>query len=506
LATRIRRAGRPPRRVLTASVAVAALVAGSLLNATAASAALPARGHGGWQSGDWAPTASPLNVTDVASIIGAVPTTGMDGTGVGVALIDTGVVAVPGLPKSQIVNGPDLSFESQGSTLDYLDTYGHGTHMAGIIIGNDSTVGLKGIAPKAKLTSIKVGTASGVVDVSQMLAAIDWVVQHRNDDPYNPIRVINLSYGTTSTQPSLQDPMSFAVENAWKHGIVVVVAGGNAGNSTTTLANPAYDPYILTVGSVATKGTTSQSDDTVSTFQSVSTTRKLDLLAPGESIVSVRDPWSYIDANFSTARVGTRMFKGSGSSQATAVVSAAVALLLQKKPSLTPDQVKALLKASAVGVTGTVATSQGLREINLAKALSASVPSGTQTYTPSSGAGSLEMSRGGDHVNHDSSPLFGEYDVFGAFSPADWAQASAAGTAWVGGAWRGRTMAGSGWTGSSWASKTWGSATWSGGPWGAPTWVDDTWSGHYWTGSDWYGHYWTGHYWAGDDWATSSWS
>jgi serine protease AprX len=272
------------------------------------------------------------------------------------------------------------------------------------------------------------------------------------------------------------------------------------------LTNPSYDPYVLSVGSVAGKGTSSQSDDQVSTFTSVSSVRKLDLLAPGESIVSLRDPGSYIDTTYPTAQVGSRLFKGSGSSQATAVVSAAVALLLQKKPSLTPDQVKALLKASAVPVTGSVGTSLGLREINLSKALAASVPSNaTQTFAPSSGAGSLEMSRGGDHVNHDSSQLLGEFDVFGAFSPADWAQASAAGTAWQGGMWRGRVMAGNGWTGSSWASKTWASATWSGGPWGAPTWLDDTWSGHYWTGSDWSGHYWTGHYWAGDDWAGAGW-
>src|SRR5204862_7162184 len=99
------------------------------------------------------------------------------------ALIDAGVVPVPGLPAAQIVNGPDLSFESQSDKLRYLDTFGHGTHMAGIIVGNDSSVGLKGIATKAKLTSVKVGSAGGVVDVSQLLAATDWVVQHRNDDP-----------------------------------------------------------------------------------------------------------------------------------------------------------------------------------------------------------------------------------------------------------------------------------------------------------------------------------
>src|SRR5205807_9078800 len=179
-------------------------------------------------------------MADVANAIGTA-STGLDGTGVGVALIDTGVAPVPGLPAARIVNGPDLSLESQSADLRYLDTFGHGTHMAGIIAGSDSSAGFQGMAPGVKLTSVKVGTANGAVDVSQVIAAIDWVVKHRNDDPANPIRVLNLSYGTPGNAPSYLDPLTFAVENAWKKGIVVVVAGGNGGR-TTGLTNPGYDP------------------------------------------------------------------------------------------------------------------------------------------------------------------------------------------------------------------------------------------------------------------------
>ncbi len=513
------RHGSKPTRP-TRWVVLAGTLAGTMLAATAGAAAPGAlaaaepaepappahapSGASNWQSSNWTSTATATKVSDVATQIGAA-SSGADGTGVGVALIDTGVIQVPGLPSAQIVNGPDLSFESQGSTVRYLDTYGHGTHMAGIIVGNDSSAGLKGIAPKAKLTSIKVGAAEGAVDVSQMIAAVDWVVEHRNDDPKYPIKVLNLAYGTNSAQPSTIDPMSFAIENAWRNGIVVVVAGGNAGNTTTTLTNPSYDPWVLSVGSASTKGTSSYSDDELSTFTSVSGTRNVDLLAPGESIVSLRDSGSYIDTTYPTARVGNRLFKGSGSSQATAVVSGAVALLLQKKPSLTPDQVKALLKASATPLTKGLAGTMKLGEINLKTALSASTPSGTQTFIKAAGSGSIEIGRGGNHVVHDGSPLQGEFDVFGPFSPADWAQQSAAGTSWVGGTWMGRTMAGNGWTGKSWASKTWASASWSGGPWGASTWADDTWSGHYWSGADWSGHYWSGHYWSSDLWASAYW-
>ena len=80
-----------------------------------------------------------------------------------------------------------------------------------------------------KLTSIKTATSDGGVDVSQIVAAVDWVVEHRNDDKANPIRVLNLSYGTDGTQDYRVDPLIHAVENAWRAGIVVVVAGGNQG-------------------------------------------------------------------------------------------------------------------------------------------------------------------------------------------------------------------------------------------------------------------------------------
>ncbi|MBW8766964.1 MAG: S8 family serine peptidase, partial [Geodermatophilales bacterium] len=73
---------------------------------------------------------------------------------------------------------------------------------------------------------VKVGASDGAVDVSQVIAGIDWVVQHAGD---NHTRVINLSYGTDSMQSSMVDPLALAVENAWKHGIVVVAAGGNDG-------------------------------------------------------------------------------------------------------------------------------------------------------------------------------------------------------------------------------------------------------------------------------------
>jgi serine protease AprX len=178
------------------------------------------------------------------------------GQGVGVALIDSGVTPVKGLAGAgKVVNGPDLSFESQAPNLTGLDTFGHGTHLAGIIAGRDPEVKdgnendskyFTGVAPGSHVASVKVAAADGATDVSQV-AAIDWVVAHRRDPGMN-IRVLNLSFGTDSTQDPRLDPLSHAVEAAWRNGIVVVAAAGNDGPSATQLSMPAVNLYVIAVG------------------------------------------------------------------------------------------------------------------------------------------------------------------------------------------------------------------------------------------------------------------
>src|SRR5581483_8379636 len=127
------------------------------------------------------------------------------GKGVDVALIDSGVAPVQGLTSGNVINGPDLSFESQSPDLAHLDTFGHGTHMASIIVGRDQASSPQtyqdaqshqfvGIAPDARLISIKVAANDGSADVSQVIAAIDWVTEHAQSNGLN-IKVLNLSYG-----------------------------------------------------------------------------------------------------------------------------------------------------------------------------------------------------------------------------------------------------------------------------------------------------------------------
>ncbi|MDJ0961829.1 MAG: S8 family serine peptidase, partial [Acidimicrobiia bacterium] len=266
---------------------------------------------------------------------------GYTGDGVDIALIDTGVVPVAGLSaKGKIVNAPDFSFDTISEPLEHLDAYGHGTHLAGIIAGKDQSVlsvragsetQFRGMAPDARLVNVKVGDVGGIVDVSQVIAAIDWVVRNRNANGLN-IRVINLSYGTDGSQDTTDDPLAHAVERAWKAGIVVVVAAGNDGNGTA-LRNPAYDPYVLAVGASDSGYSYSTSDDTVPGFSNCGTSaRHVDLVAPGKSIVSLRAPGSTIDKAYPGAAVTDRLFLGSGTSQAAAVVAGAAALVLQQHP------------------------------------------------------------------------------------------------------------------------------------------------------------------------------
>jgi serine protease AprX len=464
---------------------------------------------------------------------------GFTGKGVDVALIDSGVTPVKGLAgRGKVLNGPDLSFESQRAATRYLDTYGHGTHMAGIIGGRDpgsypisasDSSHFLGIAPDSRIISLKVADARGGTDVSQVIAAIDWVVQHRHTDGLN-IRVLNLSFGTDSQQSYLTDPLAYAVEVAWKSGIFVVAAAGNQGFrgavghgasdawvtddggdggdddgddgiADDMLNDPAFDPLVLAVGASDTMGTATTSDDRVATFSSHgNSTRRPDLLTPGRSVISLRVPGSFIDNSFPLGRVADRFFRGSGTSQAAAVASGAAALVIQQRPSITPDQLKALFRRTATKLAHTDRSAQGRGLMDLATALGTRTKNKVQEPTGATGRGSLELSRGSLHLVRDEVVLSGEVDIFGhRFSSRAWARRAAAHTTWSGGAWMD-----SSWTGSSWSGSSWTGSSWTGSSWTGVSWKDASWTAGDWTGSSWTGSSWTGGRWTGSSWSMAS--
>jgi subtilisin family serine protease len=445
---------------------------------------------------------------------------GYTGKGVDVALIDSGVVPVEGLATAgKILHGPDLSFESQAENLTHLDTYGHGTHLAGIIAGRDGAIPERiqkgeerfaGMAPDARIISVKVADALGSTDVSQVIAAIDWVVQHRNKDGLN-IRVLNLSFGTDGVQDYRIDPLAYAAEVAWRKGIVVVVAAGNGGYGSDSMNNPAYDPFVIAVGGADGNGTYDYKDDTVPAWSSWGDgVRNPDFVAPGKSIVSLRAPGSYVDLAHPEARLGNtpRFFRGSGTSQAAAVVSGAAALLIQQRPTITPDELKALLKSTSRALPYADKRGQGAGMIDLKTAHDRRPPTPyTQTWEPAIGTGSLELARGSGHLDDGVAPLYGEQDIFGTpWDGVRWSIAAATETAWADGVWNGVRWSGGAWSGVRWSGVRWSGVRWSGVRWSDASWNSNVWNGVRWSEGNWTGVRWSGDTWSGVRWSGVRWS
>ena len=194
---------------------------------------------------------------------------GWTGSGVGVAVIDSGIANQTDLLNRIVYS---QSFVPKVSTT--IDQYGHGTHVAGIVAGNGaaSTGTLyfktfRGVAPKANLINLRVLDANGAGTDSAVISAINTAIQLKSK--YN-IRVINLSLGRPVFESYTLDPLCQAVEKAWNAGIVVVVAAGNAGRDQSygtdgyaTITAPGNDPLVITVGAMKTMGTLSRADDLI---------------------------------------------------------------------------------------------------------------------------------------------------------------------------------------------------------------------------------------------------
>jgi len=413
-------------------------------------------------------------------------TEGVDGTGVTVALVDTGITPVADL-AGRVIGGVDFS----GGNNPYNDEFGHGTFVAGIIAGNGASSNgqYKGVAPDARLVSIKIAGRDGSSDITQVLAAIQWAVSFKST--YG-IRVLNLSLGTDSTQPYLLSPLDGAVERAWDAGIVVTVSASNNGPGPGTVTKPADDPLVITVGALDDKGSPGRGDDVMAGFSGAGPTAadgltKPDLVASGRSVISLRAPNSKVDSAYPGSRVGSAYFKGSGTSFSTAVVSGSAALLLDREPNLTPDQVKArLLGTAAPGPVGDPNVDGHGSVDTYAAAHAGTSDSANQGVVRSLGSGSLQLDRGSLKINIQTGtlvdPLFrlvspvlqlltGNltaqnqlFDQVGYFTSA--------------------------WTGNSWYGSQWGGNSWYSTSWYGNSWYGNSWYGNSWYGNSWYATAW----------------
>ena len=327
---------------------------------------------------------------------------GVDGSGVGVALIDSGVTSWhDDLGSDRVVHFMDfVDFQP----LAY-DDYGHGTHVAGIIAGSgyDSNGARTGMAPGASLIVLKVLDGDGNGYISNVIAALDYAVQNRVQ--FN-IRVVNLSVAAGVYESYETDPLTLAARRAVEAGLVVVTAAGNFGRNAKDqpqyggITSPGNAPWVLTVGASTHKGTVTRKDDQVAAFSSrgpsfIDYAAKPDLVAPGVGIESLTDGSSLLFSTHPAARlwgsvdtVTQPYLSLSGTSMSAPVVAGTVALMLQANPTLTPNLVKAILQYTAEHRSGYDDLTQGAGFLNargavqLAKSLAGDVSARAKDPTP----------------------------------------------------------------------------------------------------------------------------
>jgi len=315
----------------------------------------------------------------------------VDGTGVTVAVIDSGVQPSVDLPAARIKAFVDFV---NGYTSAY-DDYGHGTHVANIIAGNGSKSNGKftGVAPGASIVGLKVLDSRGGGTTSNVIAALDWV--RENYLAYN-IRIVNLSVGHPIFEKAEYDPLVQAVEELTRRGLVVTVASGNMGKIKSTgqivyesVTSPGNSPGALTVGATNTKGTLQRSDDVVADFSGRGPTRlnktlKPDLVAPGFAIAAYVPGYAYMPLAYPQLMLAGGYMRLNGTSMATPLVAGVAALMLHANPGLSSHTVKAVLQYTAQRLEGFDLVTQGAGEVNaagavrMAKLINPSAPLGTK--------------------------------------------------------------------------------------------------------------------------------
>ncbi len=354
------------------------------------------------------------------------------GSGVVVALMDTGIGTHVDLPTGKVIARVNFA----GDNGVRLDPAGHGTHLAGIIAAHGST--FRGVAPDARLVDIRVLDQNGDGTIQSVVAGFDWLLKHRTS---LTIRVLNLSLGTTQRSSYHDDLLAALAESAWLSGIAVVAAAGNDGPVPGTVATPGADPFIITAGSFDDQGTPATQDDRESAFSSRGPTvdgfAKPDVLAPGRRVVSLRANGSQLEvtkpervvmssatnANANASKSSASLYiRMSGTSVASAMVAGVAALILSAHTDYTPTKTKGALVASGRTLTGTVS-----RAVTATTALTATPRLVNRLLLPSR----LLM------TTLENSGVVGS------------------GTTWEGVTWEGVT-----WENVTWESVTWQSVTW----------------------------------------------
>jgi serine protease AprX len=344
---------------------------------------------------------------------------GLDGSGVGIAIIDSG-----------ILDRGTKDFGSRVVARDGFnhgaDAYGHGTFVAHIAAGvsdlqADGTR-FTGIAPAGTIYSYNVAHDEGTYS-SDIIAGLAAVLENKDR---NNIRVVVLALQENAQSSYLANALDTAVNILWKEGIVVVVAAGNRGAGNADFA-PANSPHAITVGATDTLATTATDDDVVAGFSSSGTTvdgyAKPEILAPGRRITAFLPPKSYLALNAPAEnRMTPEYATMSGTSFSAPQVAAAAALLIEQHPDWTPDQVKWVLMNTTRPVLGSTV---GALDLDLATGF---------LGTP-------------DKANKGVRPA--KYGLHGS------ATADFKASGWTASGWTASGWTASGWTASGWTASGW---------------------------------------------------
>jgi serine protease AprX len=408
-------------------------------------------------------TTYPLDVEAPAVWNGAVGGIGATGNGVTVAVVDTGIDRKHS--DFHLIHRVDGSRENNLAHIDG-DNYGHGTHVASIVGSRSADGKYIGIAPDARVLGVDIADDNGVASESDLLRGLDWVYQHEKDQR---IRVVNLSVGVGIPESYATSPIDAAVERLWHDGLVVVAAAGNMGDANDAVFYaPGNDPFVITVGCLGDNGTPTRTDDTLCSISSRGMTEdgfaKPDVVAPGRKIVGAlaagHDRLQVALAQQFNDRVTPdgQHIRLSGTSMAAPVVSGTVALLLERFPSLTPNQVKSILTGSAHTYSG---QTDNAGAINALDALRAAAAGGFSASNPGlASLPGLNLSAGIGTVAWD-------------------------GARWTSAAWDGARWTGAYWDGARWTGGHWDGARWTGAYWDGARWTDAYWDGARWTSSAW---------------------
>jgi serine protease AprX len=444
--------------------------------------------------------ATSLDVTNLAIGLDRIDSPaagGPDGEGVGVAVIDSGIATTSDLGASRITGWKDFVNKKKAP----YDDAGHGTFVAGLIAGDGSaslpledggyaTMQFRGVAPAADIIGLKVLDATGQGRASSILAAVAWAI--RNKDEYG-IRVINLSVGSNPVAPAEFDPITLAMEFAWKAGITVVCAAGNEGEfGPGGILSPGTSPYVITVGAADTRQTADAGDDTLTSYSSAGPTlwdefAKPDLLAPGNRLISLRVPGSYIDHEFPQNLIPVAGYAAtdpdqepdylmlSGTSTAAPVVAGVAALMIGRDPSLNPDDVKVRMMGTADPLRGVSRFRQGAGIIDAAAALESHRQA--RGYALSEDVG-------------DGTTILTEDDY------AEWDQAVWSKYGWT--KFR--------WTKFRWTKFRWTKFRWTKFRWTETAWTKFRWTKFRWTETAWTKFRWTKFRWTDYEWAKFRWT